>query len=81
MTTQLSKLQREADRICEQLRRLELIPVQDAAKLLKQSPRWVRANLPLIVTSPRSQRVRSVDVEAFLERRTVWPQLNGRKAA
>ena len=74
MTAVLTKLEREADRICEQLRRLELIPVQDAAKLLKQSPRWVRSNLPLIVTSPRSHRVRRVDVEAFIERRTIYPQ-------
>ena len=76
----LSQLEREVARILPQIRRLELISVDSAGKLLHKSPRWVRANLPLVAMGPRSQRVRASDVEAFIERRTVWP-LNGKNRA
>jgi hypothetical protein len=79
ISTQLSQLEREATRICERLRRLEEIPVLSAAKLLHKSPRWVRANLPIIVHGPRSRHVRAADIEAYQQRRTVQPTKdNGR---
>jgi hypothetical protein len=79
ISSQLSQLEREAARICERLRRLEEIPVLSAAKLLKKTPRWVRANLPVIVHGPRSRHVRAVDIEAYQARRTVQPTKdNGR---
>jgi hypothetical protein len=73
ISSQLSQLEREAARICERIRRLEEIPVLSAAKLLKKSPRWVRANLPIIVHGPRSRHVRAIDIEAYQARRTVRP--------
>jgi hypothetical protein len=78
ISSQLSQLEREATRICERIRRLEEIPVLSAAKLLKKSPKWVRANLPIIVHGPKSHHVRAVDVEAYQQRRTVFP--NGKAA-
>ena len=71
----LSQLEREAALILERLRRLEEIPVQSAAKLLGKSPEFVRANFPIIIHGPKSHHVRAVDVEAYQERRTVWPFL------
>ena len=80
MSAVLTQLEREVARILPQIRRLELISVDSAAKLLHKPPKWVRANLPLVAMGPRSQRVRLADVEAFLERRTVWPKFNPRAA-
>jgi hypothetical protein len=71
--TALSKLEREAAQILARLRRLEEIPVQSAAKLLKKSPEWVRLNLPVIVHGPKSHHVRAVDIEAYQEKRTIYP--------
>jgi hypothetical protein len=73
MSAALSQLEREAARVLEGLRRLELIDVSSAAKLLKTSPKWVRANLPIIVLGPRQSRIRAADIEAYQLRRTVWP--------
>lgn len=73
MNGALTQLEREVARILPRIRRLELLSVKDAAKYLKTSPKWVRANLPIIAQGPRSQRVRVVDVEAFLSKRTIWP--------
>jgi hypothetical protein len=73
MNGALIQLEREAARVCELIRRLEEIPVQDAAKLLKKSPKWIRTNLPIIVHGPRSRHVRAIDVEAYQLKRTVWP--------
>ena len=81
MNGALSQLEREAARILGQLRRLETLPVPSVAKLLRKSPRWVRENLPVIVEGPRSHRVRLLDIEEFQQRRTVWPQFNGKKVA
>ncbi len=73
ISSQLTHLEKEATRILERLRRLEEIPVLSAAKLLHKSPKWVRANLPVIVHGPRSRHVRAADIEAYQARRTVRP--------
>ena len=77
----LTRLQREVDEIVERIRALEELSVKDTDKLLKKSPRWVRANLPVIVYGPRSRHVRVVDIEAFQQKRTVPPGVFGKKAA
>jgi hypothetical protein len=79
MSAALSNLEREASRILEHIRRLELIDVPSAAKLLKTSPKWVRANLPVVALGPRQQRVRAADIEAFQHRRTVRPHRDNGK--
>ena len=71
MSAALSQLEREAARILERIRRLEEIPVPSAAKLLRKSPEWVRANLPVIIHGPKSHHVRAVDIESYQARRTV----------
>jgi hypothetical protein len=81
MSAVLTQLEREAARILERLRRLEEIPVPSAAKMLRKTPQWVRDNLPVIVHSRKSHSVRAIDVEEYQLRRTVWPSLNGKKAA
>jgi hypothetical protein len=80
MSAALSQLEREAAQILARLRRLEEIPVQSAAKLLRKSPKWVRENLPLIIHGPKSQHVRAADIEAYQERRTVWPKFPSKAA-
>jgi hypothetical protein len=80
MNAALSQQARQAISVLEKLIRTEEITIPSAAKLLKKSPRWVRANFPVIVHSHKSHHVRLVDVEAYQERRTVWPKF-GRKAA
>lgn len=72
MTT-LSELERESGRILAQLRRLETLPVPSVAKMLCKNVEWVRQNLPVVVLSAKSHRVRTSDVEAFLQRRTIKP--------
>jgi hypothetical protein len=79
ISSQVSQLEREAARICELIRRLEEIPVLSAAKLLKKSPKWVRANLPIVIHGPKSHHVRLVDVDAYQTRRTVRPKVNDSK--
>ena len=70
----ISQLEAEAARILERLRRLEEISVPSAAKLLKKSPEFIRANLPVIIHSTRSHHVRAVDIEAYQDKRTIWPK-------
>ena len=70
----LSHLEREANRILERLRGLEEISVQDVSKLLKKSPRWVKANFPVIVHVPRSRHIRLIDIETYQQRRTLQPK-------
>ena len=70
----ISELDREVTRILGRLRRLEEISVPSAAKLLKKSPEWVRANLPVIIHSTRSHHVRAVDIESYQGRRTIKPK-------
>ena len=70
----ISELEREASRILERLRRLEQLSVPSVGKLLGKDVEWVRKNLPVIVLSAKSHRVRSVDIEAFLQKRTLYPK-------
>jgi hypothetical protein len=74
MSAVLSQLEREAARILARLRRLEEIPVVSAAKLIKKTPEFVRANLPIIVHGPRSYHVRAVDIEEYQARRMLRPE-------
>jgi hypothetical protein len=78
MNAHLERLEREAGEILGRLRRLEEISVPSAAKLLKKSPKWVRANLPIIVHGPKSHHIRAVDIAAYQEKRTLYP--NGKDA-
>jgi len=80
MSAALSQLEREVTQMVARIRRLEVIPVPSAAKMLKKTPQWVRENLPVIIESRKSHSVRLVDIEAFQERRTVWPKF-GKKVA
>jgi hypothetical protein len=80
MNAQLSQLEREFTDMVARIRKLEVIPVPSAAKILKKTPAWVRQNLPVIIESRKSHSVRLVDIEAFQARRTVWPSVNGKKA-
>jgi hypothetical protein len=73
MTT-LSELERESGRILAQLRRLETLPVPSVAKMLGKNPEWVKSNLPVVILSAKSHRVRVSEVEAFLAKRTIKPQ-------
>lgn len=70
--SQLTQLP-EVIRILQLAKRLEEISVPSAAKLLKKSPKFIRANLPLIVHGPRSHHVRLSDIEAYQLRRTIRP--------
>ncbi len=81
INSELTRLEREVVRICQRVRRLEEISVSDAARLLKKSPRWIRANFSIVVHGPRSRHIKISDVEEYQARRTVRPQLNGNKAA
>jgi hypothetical protein len=74
MSAPLTQLERTATKILADLRKLELIDVASAARLLKTSPKFVRAHLPIVLVSERGQRVRVSDIEAFQARRTVWPK-------
>jgi hypothetical protein len=76
----LSDLARKAIPVLERLVRAEEISVPDAAKLLKKDSEWVRANLPVIIHSRKSHHVRLADVEAYQNRRTVWPKFGKRTA-
>ena len=83
---QLCQLQREFNQIVDRVRRLELLAVPDAARLLNKSRAWVRGNLPVIIHSPKVHGVRLADIEAYQLRRTVWPKgefpsAAGRRAA
>jgi hypothetical protein len=80
MSAALTHLEREFTDMVKRIRRLEEIPVPDAAKMLKKTPQWVRTNLPVIIHTKKSHSVRLVDVEAYQERRTVWPKFNRRVA-
>ena len=70
----LSQLEAEAARILERLRKLESVPVPSVAKMFGKTPSWVKANMPVIVLSAKSHRVRAVDIEAFQAKRTIWPK-------
>ena len=72
--SRLSQLEREATKILQRLKRLEEITVPSAAKLLKKSPQYIRANLPVIYHGPKSHHIRLVDVEAYQERLTYSPK-------
>jgi hypothetical protein len=81
MTTALRQLEREIDRLKERIRReaaVEEVTVPGAAQLLKKTPLWVRANLPVIIHGKHSHHVRLADIEAYQSRRTLQPKLNGR---
>ena len=80
MSAALSQLEREVTQMVARIRRLEVIPVPSAAKMLKKTPQWVRDNLPVIIESRKSHSVRLVDIEAYQARRTVWPKF-GKKVA
>jgi len=80
MSAAMSQLERDIHRIAQLVRGLEEVSVPDTARMFKKTPEWVRANLPIIVHGPRSQRVRLVDIEEYRARRTVWPK-NGRSPA
>ena len=80
MNAALSQLEREAGEILGRLRRLEEVSVPSAAKMLRKSKKWVRANLPVIVHGAKSHHVRAQDIEAYQLKRTIWPPLNGEKA-
>ena len=67
----------EVARILELVRRLEEISVPSACKLLKKSPKFVRANFPIIVHGARSHHIRLSDIAAYQEKRTLWPENNG----
>jgi len=71
---QLGQLQREFNDMLQRIRRLEEIPVPEAARLLNKSRAWVRGNLPVIIHSPKVHGVRLADIEAYQLRRTVWPK-------
>jgi hypothetical protein len=74
MSVPLTQLERECARILESVRKLELIDVASAAKLLRTDVKWVRSNLPIVFVSERRLRVRRTDIEAFQAKRTVWPK-------
>jgi hypothetical protein len=76
----LTQFEREIARFLQRVRSLEEISVPDAAKKLKKSPSWVRANFPVIYYGPKSHRIRLVDIEEYRSQRTVWPK-NGRESA
>jgi len=69
----LSHEARKAIAALELIIRTEEISVPDAARHLKKSPEWVRQHLPIIVHSRKSHSVRTMDIEAYQLRRTVWP--------
>src|SRR4029077_10932086 len=79
MSAVLSQLEREFTDMVARIRKLEVIPVPSAAKLLKKTPYWVTQNLPVIIESRKSHSVRLVDIEEFQARRTVWPTKKERK--
>jgi hypothetical protein len=65
---------RKAIRVLERVLAIQEIPVPQVAKLLKKTPQWVRANLPVIYHSRKSHSVRLSDIEAYQARRIVWPK-------
>jgi hypothetical protein len=80
ITTALRQLEREIDRLKKRIGReadrfagIQELTVPDAARLLKKTPRWVRANLPVVVYSKRSHHVRLADIETFQARRILEP--------
>jgi hypothetical protein len=73
MSAALSHLEREFTNMVQRIRKLEVIPVPSAAKMLRKTPQWVRENLPVIIESRKSHSVRLVDIEEFQKRRTLRP--------
>jgi hypothetical protein len=73
---QFHKLVRAAAAVLER----EEITVPCAAELLKKKPEWIRANLPVIVHSPKCHHVLLADIKAYQSRRTLKPQ-NARRSA
>lgn len=69
----LTQLEREFTDMVKRIRAMEEMSVPSAAKMLRKTPTWVRANLPVIYHSRKSHSVRLVDIEAYQERRTVRP--------
>lgn len=52
---------------------IDEIPVSEAARRLKKTPFWVHQNFPIIVHGPKSHHVRLSDIEAYQQKRTVFP--------
>jgi hypothetical protein len=73
MKGHLDQLEREVVRILGDIRGLEQVSVPSAARMLGTSKKFVRKNLPVVILGPKSHRIRVLDIQAFLLRRTIWP--------
>lgn len=80
MSADISQEVRKAIAALQLVIQAEEITIPTAARLLKKPQRWVRENLPVIIHSHKSHHVRLSDVEAYQERRTVWPKFERRTA-
>jgi hypothetical protein len=69
----VAALERECQRVIAQLKRLEELSVPSAARLLKKTPEFIRRTFPVIVHGTRSHHVRVCDIEAYRQKRTVYP--------
>lgn len=72
-TDPVKHLRAECERVIEQLRKIQCIPVKAAAQTLGISAREVREKLPVKILGPKTHRVSMADIDAFLEKRTVRP--------
>jgi hypothetical protein len=68
---ELRTLHKVVAELTAQLLRTRKIPLSQAAKFLRKSKPWVRANFKVIVEGPKSHSVKLDDIEAFQKRRTM----------